>query len=170
MDGFLHQANTERNAGMIILTYLIDLFTSPIFLSTVLSWAMAQLVKYLLLRKKSSDMTAMLQGGGMPSSHTATVTGLAVSTMIVCGTGGFEFTMALFFQIIVIFDALNVRYQCGQIGKLLNHESETRNDSDPCLREVRKPRKAWDTRFRKLLSASLSGLSLQSLSPIWSAF
>ena len=122
---------------MIILTYLIDLFTSPIFLSTVLSWAMAQLVKYLLLRKKSSDMTAMLQGGGMPSSHTATVTGLAVSTMIVCGTGGFEFTMALFFQIIVIFDA---------------------------------PRKAWDTRFRKLLSASLSGLSLQSLSPIWSAF
>lgn len=124
---------------MIILTYIIDLLTNPIFQSTVASWACAQVIKYLLLRRKGKNFGQLMEGGGMPSSHTATVTGLATSTMIVCGTGGFEFVMALFFQIIVIFDAMGVRYQSGRMGKYLNHEVEKKkkqNPDDPFYRDV----------------------------------
>ena len=52
----------------------------------------------------------------MPSSHSATVTGLVVSTAIVEGLGGFPFVMALFFAIIVIYDAAGVRMETGARG------------------------------------------------------
>ena len=56
----------------------------------------------------------------MPSSHSATVTGLLCATALKFGTGGFEFPMALFFAIIVIYDARGVRYQTGRQSVILN--------------------------------------------------
>lgn len=65
-------------------------------------------------------MDRLTSSGGMPSAHSATVTGLAVSTLIVYGTGSFEFVIALFFAIIVIYDAQGVRYTTGQQSRVLN--------------------------------------------------
>ncbi len=56
----------------------------------------------------------------MPSAHSATVTGLLVSTAMVEGTGSTAFAIALFFAIIVIYDAMGVRYETGQEAKILN--------------------------------------------------
>ncbi len=56
----------------------------------------------------------------MPSSHSATVTGLLVATGIVEGLESTSFAIALFFAIIVMYDAMGVRYQTGLEGKILN--------------------------------------------------
>ena len=56
----------------------------------------------------------------MPSAHSATVIGLTTATAIVYGTGGFEFPMALFFAIIVMYDAVGVRLETGREAKALN--------------------------------------------------
>lgn len=102
---------------------LIDLITNPIFDAPACAWLLSQVVKivYTCARDRVVDLEHLTASGGMPSSHTATVTGLLVSTLLRCGTGGFEFPMALFFSIIVIYDALGVRYETGEQGKVLNH-------------------------------------------------
>ncbi len=56
----------------------------------------------------------------MPRAHSATVIGLTTATAIVYGTGGFEFPMALFFAIIVMYDAVGVRLETGREAKALN--------------------------------------------------
>ena len=56
----------------------------------------------------------------MPSAHSATVTGLACEAGLRLGGGSFEFVIALFFAIIVIYDAMGVRYVTGQEARILN--------------------------------------------------
>ena len=103
------------------LQMLIDFLTNPLFLAGAGSWLAAQLTKLILslIRHESADK--LLTGGGMPSSHTATVMGLLTETALCYGTAGFEFPMALFFMIMVVYDSLNVRYITGEQNKLLNH-------------------------------------------------
>ncbi len=103
------------------MQYITDLVTNPIFLATVLSWLTSQVIKALLqLILGRGDFSRLLTGGGMPSSHTATVFGLLFGTIIWKGTGGFEVVMATFFMIMVVYDALNVRYITGEQNKIIN--------------------------------------------------
>ncbi len=98
------------------------LLTNPIFWSTVLSWLTSQVIKMLIqLIGGHGDLSRLLTGGGMPSSHTATVWGLMFGTFIWCGTGGFEAVMAIFFMIMVVYDSVNVRYVTGEQNKIINH-------------------------------------------------
>lgn len=60
----------------------------------------------------------------MPSSHTATVTSLAVSCGIVEGFNSTEFAIALILAIVVIADALSVRAEAGKHAKILNRLRE----------------------------------------------
>ncbi len=104
------------------LELMTDLLKNPIFLSTVLAWASAQIIKALLLLIQGErDFSRLLSGGGMPSSHTATVFGLLMSTILWCGTGGFEVPMATFFMIMIVYDSVNVRYVTGEQNKVINH-------------------------------------------------
>ena len=114
------------------MSYVTDLLTNPIFLAPALSWVAAQLVKLIIQLAKRAPLNRLLTGGGMPSSHTATVFGLLIETAICYGTAGFEFPMALFFAIMIIYDALNVRYVTGEQSKVINKVvSERSNDPDP---------------------------------------
>ncbi len=101
--------------------------TSTIFLSAFFSWFMAQLLKLIVesLRSRSALSRDVAIGlvwrtGGMPSSHSALVTSIA--TVI-----GFEqgiltplFTLALFYGLLVIRDALGVRRSAGMQAQALN--------------------------------------------------
>lgn len=107
------------------MDYLIDFITNRIFVSTAASWFIAQFTKILIEWIKGGFRPERIAGGGgFPSAHSATVTGLACSTGIVCGTGGFEFVMALIFAIVVMYDAMGVRYETGQQAKVLNRMRE----------------------------------------------
>ena len=107
------------------MKYLIDLVTNPVFLSAAVSWFAAQSTKMIIETVKYGfDPKRLSGGGGMPSSHSATVTGLVFGTAMKYGLGGFEFPMALFFAIIVIYDARGVRYQTGRQSQILNRMRE----------------------------------------------
>jgi acid phosphatase family membrane protein YuiD len=67
-------------------------------------------------------------GGGMPSSHSATVTALLIMAGIYYGGASFEFVMALFFGIVVIYDARGVRYETQRQGKALNNLNDERKE------------------------------------------
>ena len=103
------------------MKYLMDLVTNPVFLSAAASWFIAQCTKMIIeTAKKGFDPKRLSGGGGMPSSHSATVPGLLCATAKKFGMGGFEFPMARFFAIIVIYDARGVRYQTGRQSVILN--------------------------------------------------
>ena len=104
-----------------MLIFLKDLFTNPVFLAAASGWFVAQASKMILETAKHGFHPERLKGGGgMPSAHSATVVGLACETGIVYGAGGFEFVIALFLAIIVMYDAMGVRYLTGREAAALN--------------------------------------------------
>ena len=77
---------------------LIKIFTNPFLVTSLSSWAVAQVLKtiiYALINKKL-DFERLIGDGGMPSGHSATVTSVATMAGLVCGLNSFEF--ALIFQ------------------------------------------------------------------------
>ncbi len=114
---------------------------NPVFISALLSWFGAQFIKTILngLYKKvlrnPADIIASLiwRTGGMPSSHSALVTALAVSIAFNEGINSTLFALALFFAIVVIRDALGVRLSTGRQAQALNRlgrSLETQKDVD----------------------------------------
>lgn len=111
------------------MNFLIELFTNKIFLAPAAGWFVAQVLKVLIDSIKSGFCKERLYGGGgMPSSHSATVTALIVITGVTFGAGSFELVMALFFGIVVIYDARGVRYETQRQGKALNNLNEERKE------------------------------------------
>ena len=107
--------------------FLFELITNRVFLAAVFSWAAAQGSKIIFESIKNGFTKERLTGGGgMPSGHTATVIGLTTAAAVVYGPGGFEFPMALFFSIVVIYDAMNVRYETGRQAQVMNEQRRRR--------------------------------------------
>lgn len=58
--------------------------------------------------------------GGMPSSHSATVCAMVVSTARFCGVNSTMFAIAVVLSVIVMYDAMGVRRETGEQAKVLN--------------------------------------------------
>lgn len=83
---------------------------------------LAQLIKVLLNLFIFHRFIAerMWGAGGMPSSHSATVCAMVVATGRYCGMSSSQFAIAAVLSIIVMYDAMGVRYETGEQAKLLN--------------------------------------------------
>lgn len=60
------------------------------------------------------------RSGGMPSGHTASLTAVTVYLGCASGFGSGLFALALCTWMIVVYDAIHVRYAVGEQGKVLN--------------------------------------------------
>lgn len=107
-----------------------------ILLHCLLAWLCAQGIKVLLCCFNHSFKLERCVGtGGMPSSHSSTVACLATSIFIQDGISSSTFAIAFIFAFIVVYDALNLRYQCGLHAKQINeinvelHRSVQLNES-----------------------------------------
>lgn len=83
---------------------------------------LAQLIKVVLNLFTFHRFVAerMWGAGGMPSSHSATVCAMAVATGRYCGVNSSQFAIATVLAIIVMYDAMGVRYETGEQAKVLN--------------------------------------------------
>ena len=72
------------------------------------------------LTHRRLDWHRLLGDGGMPSGHSATVTGLATATLLRFGAESFAFAVSAVLAIIVMHDAMGVRWQAGQHARTLN--------------------------------------------------
>ena len=89
---------------------------------SILSWLTAQVIKVLitLFITKKFDLERLVGSGGMPSSHSALVCGLATAVFIRHGFASFEFAVAAVLALIVMYDAMGVRRAAGEQAKTLN--------------------------------------------------
>ena len=62
----------------------------------------------------------MFGSGGMPSAHSTFVIALSTAMGLKYGPMSDQFLMCLVFSIIIIYDAMNVRYQAGLHAKAIN--------------------------------------------------
>lgn len=94
-----------------------------VLVTAVVSSLLAQFTKVLInLIILGKFIPERLWGaGGMPSAHSATVCALLVATGRYCGTGSTEFALALVLAVIVMYDAMGVRWETGEQAKVLNH-------------------------------------------------
>jgi acid phosphatase family membrane protein YuiD len=109
------------------------------------AWFTAQILKVFtgIFKMREFSVSALLFGnGGMPSSHSASVTALAVSTCLVHGAQSTYFALATLFAIIVMGDAAGVRAEAGKQAKVLNRimkdlfDHEKHGDINQNLKEL----------------------------------
>lgn len=88
----------------------------------LLSGLLAQAAKVVweLLAARKWRPLLFFANGGMPSSHAATVTTLALLVHRDCGGASPMFSLALVFGIFVLFEATGLRQEIGKQARLLN--------------------------------------------------
>ena len=99
---------------------------NPILLLAVIAWAAAQVLKFIIdaIINRRFDVKYLFTGGGMPSSHSATVCALATAAGMQYGGGSFEFAIAAIVAIIVMYDARGVRRETGLQAQVINEMME----------------------------------------------
>lgn len=104
------------------MTFFNDLFSNELFVSAAIAWFVAQVLKTIIhtFVTKDFDIERMYGSGGMPSSHSSTVTALATSSYFLHGAGSSEFAISVILAIIVMYDARGVRLETGLQAKVLN--------------------------------------------------
>lgn len=91
--------------------------------------ARSQLSKAIihLIITKRFQRERLFGDGGMPSSHSATVTAVAVMTGLRCGWDSPIFAIAAILAVIVMHDAMGVRQETGKQAKVINSMVELIN-------------------------------------------
>ncbi|XP_022151980.1 uncharacterized protein LOC111019810 [Momordica charantia] len=98
------------------------MFTNYPLISALLAFAIAQFIKFFTswYKERRWDFKKLVGSGGMPSSHSATVSALAVAIGLQEGFGGSIFSVALILACVVMYDATGVRLQAGRQAEVLN--------------------------------------------------
>jgi len=98
------------------------IFTNRILLAALISWAIAQTLKIFtsLRAEHRIDWSKIMGPGGMPSSHSAFVTSLAVGIGLTEGWDSGMFAVSFVFAAVVMYDAAGVRRAAGKQARVLN--------------------------------------------------
>ncbi|MBE7071896.1 MAG: divergent PAP2 family protein [Ruminococcaceae bacterium] len=104
------------------MDFLLQIITNKILIVGIVSWFLAQVFKCIsnLILTKKFSIERLFGDGGMPSGHSATVVSVAVATGLYEGFDSAIFAIAMILAIVVMHDAMNVRYQAGKQAELLN--------------------------------------------------
>ncbi|MFD3445695.1 divergent PAP2 family protein [Microbacteriaceae bacterium 4G12] len=91
-------------------------------IAAILAWFLAQLTKVIIafIRTREVDISKFFSSGGMPSSHSSTVTALTTAIGIQQGLDSSLFALTVIFAIIVMYDASGVRLAVSKQAKILN--------------------------------------------------
>ena len=106
-------------------------------IASLISGVLAQFLKVVLGYRQTRRfrIERLLDTGGMPSSHTALVTTLAIGVAYYAGIGSAMFSITLIFSMYIIFEAAGLRQEVGKQARVLNeliddfHETHHLNTS-----------------------------------------
>lgn len=104
-----------------------DILRNKFIIVPIFLWLSIQIFKTVteLVVNKKFDVKRLIGAGGMPSSHSAVVTSLAMLLGREYGFGSGIFALALIFAFVVMYDAAGVRRAAGKQARILNQILET---------------------------------------------
>ena len=135
------------------------------------SWLIAQLLKTIInaVMLGKIDIERMWGSGGMPSAHSATACSMVVATGKYSGVHSSVFAVAFVVAVIVMYDAMGVRYETGEQAKILNHMlrewMDQNSESMPFLRDTKLKEMVGHTPIEVVSGAAL-GILLGYVMPI----
>jgi acid phosphatase family membrane protein YuiD len=99
-----------------------ELLDNQVLLGTLISWALAQILKLPLayLRTGKWKWVLLLRAGGMPSSHSALIASTTHGIGLVAGFDTPLFALGVAIAMIVIYDATGIRRQAGRHAVMIN--------------------------------------------------
>jgi len=99
-----------------------DLGQNYVFMAGFWGWFLAQSCKIFTKRWRKGvwDLKAIVDSGGMPSSHSALCSAITTATAMEFGLGSSLFAVSLAFSSIVMYDAAGVRRHAGKQAEVLN--------------------------------------------------
>lgn len=99
-----------------------DLLSNVPLIAALAATMVAQLLKVLLvlLAEKRWAFDRLLDTGGMPSSHSAAVSALAISLGVLHGWGSPAFAISCVLGSIVMYDATGIRRAAGRHAEMIN--------------------------------------------------
>ncbi len=97
-------------------------FKDSVILTALIAWFIAQSIKviFVCIKHKKIDFRRFIGSGGMPSSHSSTVTALCVAVGLTEGFSSSVFAVSFILALVVMYDAAGVRRAAGQQAKILN--------------------------------------------------
>ncbi len=99
-----------------------ELFANRPLISALTAWAIAQASKLVIfaILERRLNWKKLIDTGGLPSAHSAFVTGLASAVYFSEGAGSGLFAIAAVFAAIVMYDAVSLRREAGKHADILN--------------------------------------------------
>lgn len=99
-----------------------SIFDNKILMITLLVWAITQSIKVSIyvVREKKFNFKWLIGTGGMPSSHAAGASALAMTCGLETGFHSIYFALAAVFALVTMFDAQGVRRSAGEQARILN--------------------------------------------------
>lgn len=115
-------STTTSMAKERISPVLGRLGANPTFMSGLLAWVIAQMLKVVttFVVERRWDLRMLVGSGGMPSSHAALCVALTTSVALCHGLSDSLFPVCLGFSLIVMYDAAGVRRHAGMQAEVLN--------------------------------------------------
>ncbi len=99
-----------------------NIFYETIIFIPAVSFIAAVFIKWILVKGQTGkwNMTRALGSGGMPSVHTSVVVALATAFALKYGISSEYFAIVMAFTVIIIYDAINVRFEAGLHAEAIN--------------------------------------------------
>ena len=109
------------------MIYLVEIITNKCIYIPFLLWFFIQLFKFLtdLIVNKKINIKRLMGAGGMPSSHSAVVSSLAILIGKEYGFHSGVFALSLIMAFVVMYDAAGIRRAAGKQATILNKILET---------------------------------------------
>jgi uncharacterized protein len=101
---------------------MLAIVTNKCLMAGFIAWSIAQVIKLPLeyIIHHEWNWHLLISAGGMPSSHSALVTGVTIAIGLTLGFNSPLFALAFVMSAIVIYDATGVRRQAGDHARVLN--------------------------------------------------
>ena len=100
----------------------LDIFRNQVLIGALLGWGIAQIIKIPIeyFRTHKWHWALLFSPGGMPSSHSALVVGLAHGAGLYSGFDSIFFAICFVLAMVVVYDATGIRRQAGLHAELIN--------------------------------------------------
>jgi acid phosphatase family membrane protein YuiD len=99
-----------------MLESLKAIISNEILIVPLFGWIISQTIKFIinLIVEKKFDFKRLFGDGGMPSGHSAMVSGVATMCALLYGFSSPYFAIATVLALIVMHDAIGVRREAGK--------------------------------------------------------
>ena len=101
----------------MILNTGLEVIVSSFFGAVVAQWMK---FGFNWVKNKKPDFKILTVTGGMPSSHSSLAMAITTSTGLILGFRSVEFSIALGFAMVIMYDAAGLRRSAGKMAILLN--------------------------------------------------